>query len=565
MFSSRIKGVAVVAASLAFAATGCGSAELTEESNDHVNVQTAAVSDHGSVTFLDQGWDEAERAAFYQTTQGSRMLPYSWFLHLEQPTGRTLFADAANLRRMGFLVDGVSPTNPDGLPVGFARDVDPVHGDAIGFTCAACHTGEIEYHGVSLRIDGGQSLADLEQFQDGLVASLQATLANPGKFARFAEAVLGCEADEASRTALRTQVEAKRDWWVARVTRNRGQSPHGPSRTDALGTIGNEVACQLLNVPANCIPGNAPVEYPYLWNTPDFEWVQYTASVHSPIGRNVGEVTGVFAEASLAATGSEISSANIPNLHALENLLKTLRSPEWPADVLGAIDMDLALEGSAIFTSACAGCHTVDPQPRSAPNAFGLTFAMVTFATPLQQLGTDPTAAMTFATRRVNPGPWTPIMQAQGQIGPDGKVPVLALLGLSGQMVLGRYFAVNGLTDAQKIEYLGYRESRSPSVAQLTTYKARPLDGVAFTAPYLHNGSVQSIYELLLPAAERLKQFYVGGKKYDVEKLGYRSIKGPTGVLFDTTLAGNSNAGHEYGTSLTDHQRMAVIEYIKTL
>ena len=172
---------------------------------------------------------------------------------------------------------------------------------------------------------------------------------------------------------------------------------------------------------------------------------------------------------------------------------------------------------------------------------------------------------MTFATRRVNPGPWTPIMQAQGQIGPDGKVPVLALLGLSGQMVLGRFFAVNGLTDAQKIDYLGYRESRSPTVAQLTTYKARPLNGVAFTAPYLHNGSVQSIYELLLPAAQRLKQFYVGSKKYDVEKLGYRSIKGNTGVLFDTTLLGNSNAGHEYGTDLTDHQRVAVIEYIKTL
>jgi len=492
------------------------------------------------------------------------MLPYAWFLNLEQPTARTRFADAANLRGMGFLVDGVSPTNPDGLPVGFARDVDPVRGDAIGLTCAACHTGELEYHGVAVRIDGGQSLADLEQFQDGLLASLQATLASPAKFNRFADAVLG-SGDAAARAALRTQVEQKRDWWAARVTRNRGLSPHGPSRTDALGTIGNEVACQLLNVPENCITLNAPVQYPYLWNTPDFEWVQYDASVHSPIGRNVGEVTGVFAEASLAANGSEISTANIPNLHTLENLLKRLRSPEWPAEILGEIDLDLATEGSAIFTATCAGCHTEDPQPRTAPNAFGLTFAKVNFATPLNLLGTDPSAAMTFATRRVNPGPWTPILQAQGQIGPDGKVPVLALLGLSGSMVLGRFFAVNGLTDAQKIEYLGYRESRAPSVAQLTTYKARPLDGVAFTAPYLHNGSVQSMYELLLPAAQRLKQFYVGGKKYDVEKLGYRSIQGATGVLFDTTLPGNSNAGHEYGTSLTDHQRLAVIEYIKTL
>jgi mono/diheme cytochrome c family protein len=502
--------MALLLASLALAGGGCGNAELGVEAQENVGAQSAAVSGHGNgVTFLDQGWDEATRAAFYQTTQGSRMLPYAWFINLEQPNGRTRFADAANLRRMGFIVDAPSATNPDGLPVGFARDVDPVHGDAVGLTCSACHTGELEYHGATVRIDGGQSLADLEQFQDGLLAALQATLASPVKFNRFAEAVLGT-CDEAARAALRLQVEAKRDWWSARVARNRGASPHGPSRTDALGTIGNEVACALLAVPENCMQLNAPVQYPFLWNTPDFEWVQYTASVHSPIGRNVGEVTGVFAEASLGANGSEISTANIPNLHKLENLLKTLRSPEWPADVLGAIDMDLATEGSVIYSATCAGCHTEDPQPRTGPNAFGLTFAKINFATPLNLLGTDPSAAMSFATRRVNPGPWAPIMQAQGQVGPDGKVPVLALLGLSGQMVLGRFFAVNGLTDAQKIDYLGYRESRSPTVAQLTTYKARPLNGVAFTAPFLHNGSVQSIWELLLPAAQRMKQFYVG-------------------------------------------------------
>ena len=569
MKSKRLRDVAVALASLTLGTTGCGTGDVLVEPDDRVGVHSASVTSHGKdeadVVFLDQGWDEPTRAAFYQTTQGSRMLPYAWFLQLEQATNAGRFADAANMRRMGFLVDGVSSTNPDGLPVGFARDVDPVRGDAIGLTCAACHTGQIEHDGVVVRIDGGQSLADLEQLQDGLLASLQATLAKPAKFKRFADAVLGSCADEASRNALRTQVEQKRDWWAARVQRNRGLSPHGQGRTDALGTIGNEVACQLLNLPENCMPGNAPVAYPHLWNTPDFEWVQYTASVHSPLGRNVGEVTGVFAESSLAADGSVISTANLPNLHALESWLQVLRSPEWPQEIFGAIDMDLALEGSAIFSSTCAGCHSEDPQPRTGPNRFGRTFAMVAFATPLNQIGTDPGAAMSFATRRVNPGPWTPILQASGQIGPDGKVPVLALLGLSGSMVVGRFFAVNGFTDAQKAEYLGYREPRSPSVAQLTTYKARPLDGIAFTAPYLHNGSVQSIYELLLPAAERQKQFYVGSKKYDAAYLGYRSIKRPTSQLFDTTLLGNSNAGHEYGTSLSHEQRMAVIEYLKTL
>ena len=68
--------------------------------------------------FLAQGWSAETRAAFYQTTQGSRMLPYEWVLHLEQPASQERYADAENMRRMGFLVDGPSPSNPDGLPVG---------------------------------------------------------------------------------------------------------------------------------------------------------------------------------------------------------------------------------------------------------------------------------------------------------------------------------------------------------------------------------------------------------------------------------------------------------------
>jgi hypothetical protein len=115
------------------------------------------------------------------------------------------------------------------------------------------------------------------------------------------------------------------------------------------------------------------------------------------------------------------------------------------------------------------------------------------------------------------------------------------------------------------IEYLGFRESPDPTVAQLTTYKARPLNGVAFTAPYLHNGSVASIYELLLPSEERLKKFYVGSKHFDPIYLGCSTKRQPNSVLLDTTALGNGNSGHEFGTDLNHDQRMAVIEYIKTL
>ncbi len=521
---------------------------------------------HKQVIYLDQGWDDDIRAEFYQTTQGSRMLPYDWFLHLEQANRRKKFRDARNIRKMGYLVDKPSTANPDGLPVGFARDVDPIKGDAIGLTCAACHTGQLKYRGQSIRIDGGQSLGDIEKLQDGILASLEATLTKRRKFNRFSNKILGRGADKNARYELVKEIEFYRDWWRGRTTRSRGLTPHGPSRTDALTIIGNEVACLLLDIPSNCIPANAPTQYPFLWDTPFFEWVQYNASVHSTLGRNVGEVTGVFAEAELGEDGSVISSANIDNLFRLEELLKQLRSPVWPEDILGTIDQDLAAEGDAIFATECEGCHTEDPQPRTLPNIFGETFTKINFDTPLSELKTDPMAVSTFLTRRADPGAFLPAMQALGLVDPnDGTVAVASMLNLSGSSIIGRFFAIEGFSQAEQLEYLGFRESRRPSVTQLSTYKARPLNGIAFTAPYLHNGSVVSLYELLLPADERLKKFYVGRQKYNPVKLGYSTRRGRNTMLLDTTALGNSNSGHEFGTDLNYDERMAVIEYLKTL
>jgi mono/diheme cytochrome c family protein len=560
----RLTRSTVLASVVATAASGTLGCVVEADDDDPALAAAAGLPDPPPV-FLDQGWSDGVRAAFYQTSQGSRMLPYAWFLHLEQAGSRQAFRAAANMRRMGFLVDGPSPSNPDGLPVGFARDDHPVRGAAIGLTCAACHTGELEYQGTRVRIDGGQSLSDLEQLQDGLLASLEATLADSAKFKRFADAVLGSRAGAAERAALRAEVETRRAWWQARVTRSRGLTPHGPSRTDAFTIIGNEVVCDLLGIPENCAPGVAPTQFPFLWGTPDFDWVQYNSSVHSPLGRNVGEVTGVFAEARLAPDGTVDSSADILGLDALENWLKSLRAPAWPEEIFGAIDADLAAQGAAIYAATCASCHTLDPQPRTEPNAFGVTFARVNFSTPLGALGTDPTAALAFATRRADPGPWRPIAEAQGLVGPDGKVAVAALLSISGSMIIQKFFALAGLSDFEKLYFLGFRESLSPSVAQLTTYKARPLDGIAFTAPYLHNGSVASIYELLLPPAQRMTQFYVGTQDYDPVRLGYSTSWSRNAVLLDTTALGNSNAGHVYGTDLADPERMALIEYLKTL
>ncbi|MFA5925094.1 MAG: di-heme-cytochrome C peroxidase [Methylococcaceae bacterium] len=519
---------------------------------------------HDQVIFLEQGWDDEKRAVFYQTTQGSRMLPYDWFLNLEQAKGRQKLSTASNMRKMGFLVDERSDANPDRLPVGFAKDVDLVKGDSVGLTCAACHTGQLEYKGKKVRIDGGQSMGDIEQLQNSILASLTATLEDDKKFGRFADSVIGKLASDEARNGLFTKIEYYRDWWKARIERSKGITPHGPSRTDAFTIIANEVTCRSLAIPENCAAAVAPNQFPFLWDTPDFEWVQYNSSVHSPLGRNVGEVTGVYAEMEIFADGSIISSANINNLYDLEELLKELHAPAWPEDIFGKIDTGLADQGEVIFTAKCLSCHTEDPQPRTDPNRYGKTFAKVNFETPLSVLKTDPTAALSFATRRAFPGAFLPIATALGVVGPDGKAPVAALLNISGSSIINEFFT-NGDLLRSPIEYLGYRESLSPSIAQLTTYKARPLNGVAFTAPYLHNGSVASIYELLLPAVERRRKFYVGSKQFDPVYLGYSTMRESNTVQLDTTALGNSNSGHEFGTDLSHDERMAVIEYIKTL
>jgi hypothetical protein len=111
---------------------------------------------------------------------------------------------------------------------------------------------------------------------------------------------------------------------------------------------------------------------------------------------------------------------------------------------------------------------------------------------------------------------------------------------------------------------------RLPS-APILGYKARPLNGVWATAPFLHNGSIPTLYDLLLPPSQRPTSFWVGSREFDPVKVGYRSTPGPDSLFqFKTTdtsgrpIRGNSNAGHDYGNeAFTDHDRYALIEYLK--
>src|SRR5947209_4411142 len=121
-------------------------------------------------------------------------------------------------------------------------------------------------------------------------------------------------------------------------------------------------------------------------------------------------------------------------------------------------------------------------------------------------------------------------------------------------------------------EWNGYRSNywRAP-----LAYPARPLAGVWATAPFLHNGSVPNLYELLSPVPKRSVTFYLGNPEFDPQRVGFQSSRFAGGFKFDTSISGNSNAGHEYtndknrkgrlGRELTPDERWELIEYLKAL
>ena len=100
----------------------------------------------------------------------------------------------------------------------------------------------------------------------------------------------------------------------------------------------------------------------------------------------------------------------------------------------------------------------------------------------------------------------------------------------------------------------------------LNTYRARPLDGIAFTAPYGHNGAWPTIRDMLDPPSRRPTRFRIVPGSFDPTKVGVDvSADGPNAFDFDATRPGNWNTGHVYGTWLTSTEKDDLVEFMKTL
>ncbi len=601
--------------------------------------QEQAAAPVAAVVDLDQGWSQDDQQRWYGASQGSRLIPLAWFRALEQADSERLFLDDANIEALRYL------PRPGQLPVGFAIDVrdDRRLSDTrlrwragqssrepwVGFNCSACHTAQVTYRSSTLRVDGGPSLADFQTFIESFNWALNRTRDDPAKFERFATRLFGGPDQpnaRRNRDMLRRSFSQLVDYQNAIAAMNETPLRYGHARLDAIGYILNKVSFTAQRNGPTANAPDAPVSYPFIWNTAQHRFVQWNGvAENKPIGgrsaqtfdagalgRNVGEVIGVFADVRPRAfmqTGAR-SSVDVANLVALEQQLARLRPPRWPAEVLGTPDPTLVSRGRVLFGERCANCHaplqrtdlTTRPIERMVP------FTAQDFSA--DHPGTDIWMACNTVVNEANTGALrgqnTRLLVGRelGRIEPVSEMlRVLVTQTVAGQadavsrsavasflgnhqrpLVAGEDGAIAstqpGVTPRRPGQYsIEERRQRcinaldDPDLAESLAYKARPLVGIWATAPYLHNGSVASLYELLLPPEERSWSFNVGTREYDPVRVGYvTAASADNPFRFSARdeqggiIEGNSNLGHDYGNaSLTPGDRQALVEYLKVI
>jgi mono/diheme cytochrome c family protein len=250
----------------------------------------------------------------------------------------------------------------------------------------------------------------------------------------------------------------------------------------------------------------APVDVPPWWRMK-----KKTAMFYDTAGR--GDHARIMMAASLLCTDSvDEASAIDASFVDVRAWIETMSPPKWP----WSIDSALAAKGRQTFDDYCATCHGTYGSGGHYPNEL----------VPLSDVGTDPMLAMGTAEFSAHYVEW---------------------------------FAASFWGETSRLD---------PQVG----YIAPPLDGIWATAPYLHNGSVPTL-AALLDSTQRPTSWTrsYSSTDYDQSAVGWQFTPAPPHAMqantrvYDTSEVGYGTAGHMYGDALSDSERAAVIEYLKTL
>jgi len=328
-----------------------------------------------------------------------------------------------------------------------------------------------------------------------------------------------------------------------------------------------------------------PSRFPQVWGFKDYDWVEWTIDTNTVMERNFTETLGAGATVVLdPRRTASLFENSIPmrNMHALEWLAYYIDPPRWPVAVFGEIKPDLAAAGERIFASQCAGCHEYGDDRRTSTGLLRLRGMRP------EDVGTDPTAALRISCPVPDTGAL--MIPPKSYTAEDANLlkdcaGVKAGTAFTGNSfaktvqvavdnIKQKAYAAEGIDAAQqrRMEDLdqhgsvAWRDTLLDTKPPYGPYAARPLYGIWAAAPFLHNGSVPTLYDLLLPPEQRPKKFALGARAYDPVKLGFAvgTSCDQQDCIVDTALTGDGNGGHLWGTDLSEADRRALLEYLKT-
>ena len=442
----------------------------------------------------------------YGSTGGERNLGFPYWIWKVLPD-----VCAEYLPGKGFESAGLIYEPGKDLPVGMSKRRQ-MGIDRVFFNCAVCHTSTVRAKPdaePTLVVGMGANQLNFMAFEKFMYQCMADRRFTPNQVIPRIQAA-GADLDLLDQYVVYPlAVHLMRDGVFGLMGRLRfihRQPEWGPGRVDTFNS-----AKALFNFPIERLPKEelfGAADFPTIWNQGKKQGMQ----LHWDGNNDRVEERNLNASFGTGATPRLIDHAAIARIQAWD---ATATPPAF--DRTFPVDTPLAAKGADTYKEYCADCH----------GASGTDFSgeYVGKVTPLAQIGTDPYRLWSFSPE----------------------------------------LAVNLGTPYADTSY------RFKHFRKTWGYANAPLDGVWLRAPYLHNGSVPTLWDLLQPAAKRPSSFYRGNNLYDPRRMGFVSDQAEEGgrkyFRYDTTVPGNSNAGHTgraYGTELPEAQKWALIEYLKT-